>query len=80
MKSLVSFIAGIIFSLGLGVSGMTQPHIVRGFLDVFGEWDWRLMGVMIGLKAFVAAVLGGIGNIQGAVLGGILMGLTEESL
>jgi uncharacterized membrane protein YedE/YeeE len=48
MKSLVSFIAGIMFALGLGISGMTQPHIVRGFLDVFGEWDWRLMGVMIG--------------------------------
>lgn len=37
-----------------------------------------LMGVMIGLKAFVAAVLGGIGNIMGAVLGGIIMGLSEE--
>lgn len=37
-----------------------------------------LMGTMIGLKAFVAAVLGGIGNIPGAVLGGILMGLSEE--
>lgn len=37
-----------------------------------------LMGAMIGLKAFVAAVLGGIGNLGGAVLGGILMGLSEE--
>jgi branched-chain amino acid transport system permease protein len=37
-----------------------------------------LMGMLIGLKAFVAAVLGGIGNIQGAVLGGLLMGLSEE--
>lgn len=37
-----------------------------------------LMGTMIGLKAFVAAVLGGIGNIGGAVLGGIIMGLSEE--
>lgn len=37
-----------------------------------------LMGMLIGLKAFVAAVLGGIGNIGGAVLGGIIMGLSEE--
>jgi branched-chain amino acid transport system permease protein len=37
-----------------------------------------LMGMLIGLKAFVAAVLGGIGNIGGAVLGGLLMGLSEE--
>ena len=39
-----------------------------------------LMGTLIGLKAFVAAVLGGIGNLPGAVLGGILMGLSEEML
>lgn len=37
-----------------------------------------LMGVMIGLKAFVAAVLGGIGNIAGAVLGALIMGIAEE--
>ena len=37
-----------------------------------------LMGVMIGLKAFVAAVLGGIGNIAGAVLGAMIMGIAEE--
>lgn len=37
-----------------------------------------LMGMMIGLKAFVAAVLGGIGSIPGAVLGGVLMGFSEE--
>jgi branched-chain amino acid transport system permease protein len=36
-----------------------------------------LMGIMPGLKAFVAAVLGGIGNIPGALLGGYLMGLSE---
>jgi branched-chain amino acid transport system permease protein len=36
-----------------------------------------LMGVNAGLKAFVAAVLGGIGNLQGAALGGLLIGLLE---
>ncbi|MFA6775767.1 MAG: branched-chain amino acid ABC transporter permease [Sphaerochaetaceae bacterium] len=35
------------------------------------------MGMMTGLKAFVAAVVGGIGNIQGAMLGGIILGLLE---
>lgn len=48
MKNLISFIVGLLFAIGLGVSGMTQTHIVRGFLDVFGTWDWHLMGVMIG--------------------------------
>lgn len=36
-----------------------------------------LMGTMPGLKAFVAAVLGGIGNLPGAALGGLLIGLIE---
>jgi len=36
-----------------------------------------LCGLLPGVKAFVAAVLGGIGNIPGAVLGGILMGIIE---
>src|SRR5262249_8232463 len=36
------------------------------------------MGIIWGLKAFVAAVIGGIGNIYGAVAGGLLLGLSEE--
>jgi branched-chain amino acid transport system permease protein len=36
------------------------------------------MGVLTGLKAFVAAVLGGIGSIPGAVLGGFIIGMAEQ--
>jgi len=35
------------------------------------------MGSMLGLKAFVAAVLGGIGSIPGAMVGGLAIGLAE---
>jgi branched-chain amino acid transport system permease protein len=38
---------------------------------------WHLMGFTAGLKAFTAAVIGGIGNIPGAMLGGLLIGLAE---
>jgi branched-chain amino acid transport system permease protein len=38
---------------------------------------WHLMGFTAGLKAFTAAVVGGIGNIPGAMLGGLLIGLAE---
>jgi branched-chain amino acid transport system permease protein len=54
-------------------------------LAAFGGilWSYKypqlnpLMGVMPGLKCFIAAVVGGIGNIQGAVLGGFLLGIIE---
>ena len=49
MKSLlVSFGSGIVFALGLGISGMTRPIKVIGFLDFAGNWDPSLAFVMIG--------------------------------
>ena len=36
------------------------------------------MGFMLGLKAFTAAVVGGIGNLAGAVIGGLILGLIES--
>ncbi len=43
-----TFIIGFIFALGLGISGMTQPGRVIGFLDLFGNWDPSLLFVMVG--------------------------------
>lgn len=44
----MSFGCGIVFALGLGISGMTQPSKVIGFLDVAGAWDLSLAFVMLG--------------------------------
>jgi branched-chain amino acid transport system permease protein len=49
-----------------------------GFLFGMGSSVGYTMGFVPGLKAFTAAVLGGIGNIRGAMLGGILLGLVEN--
>jgi len=46
MKLIVSFISGLIFSIGLTVSEMVDPARVLGFLDVTGAWDSRLLFVM----------------------------------
>lgn len=48
MKNLISLLVGLIFAIGLGISGMTQVHIVRGFLDITGDWNFNLIGVMGG--------------------------------
>jgi uncharacterized membrane protein YedE/YeeE len=45
-RGVLAYIAGLIFSLGLGLSGMTQPKKVIGFLDFSGNWDPSLLVVM----------------------------------
>lgn len=46
-NSISALIVGFLFALGLGISGMTQPMKVVGFLDLFGQWDPSLIFVMI---------------------------------
>jgi uncharacterized protein len=48
MKNIISLVVGFLFAMGLGLSGMTQVQVVRGFLDITGDWNMNLLGVMIG--------------------------------
>lgn len=48
MQRISEFLAGLVFGLGLLISGMTDPSKVQGFLDLFGMWDPSLMFVMGG--------------------------------
>ena len=49
MKQQVSaLVAGFIFAIGLGISGMTNANKVLNFLDIFGHWDPSLAFVMVG--------------------------------
>lgn len=52
MGLILSLISGIIFAVGLVVSGMVNPDKVIGFLDIFGNWDYALMFVMVGAVVF----------------------------
>ena len=60
MSALAAFAAGLLFGIGLLVSGMADPGKVIGFLDIAGDWDPSLafvMGgaVLVGLLAFALA-------------------------
>lgn len=48
MQILVGLFTGILFSIGLTISGMVNPRKVIGFLDLFGDWDPALIFVMGG--------------------------------
>lgn len=48
MNLISAFVCGLIFSLGLGMAGMTQPTKIIAFLDVAGSWDPSLLFVMAG--------------------------------
>lgn len=86
-----ALISGLVFGVGLSLSGMTNPAKVIGFLDVTGSWDPSLAFVMVG--ALIPAVLGfnlkrsggklvwrcetpaGAGITRSLVLGAALFGL-----
>ena len=55
-QAAVAFGAGALFAVGLAISGMTLPDKVIGFLDVTGEWDPALIGVMGGAVLVYAVV------------------------
>jgi uncharacterized protein len=44
----ISFISGLLFAIGLGISGMTDPAVILAFLDITGAWNPSLLAVMGG--------------------------------
>jgi branched-chain amino acid transport system permease protein len=60
------------FVVGAALAGMAGVMYGLWLISIKGT-----MGFLPGIKAFTAAVLGGIGNIPGAMLGGLLIGLSE---
>lgn len=69
----VNLIIVIAFAVGAALAAVAG--VAQGLLN--SNIDFR-MGFLAGLKAFTAAVLGGIGNIQGAVVGGLTLGVAES--
>ena len=55
--NLAAFIAGVAFAVGLGISGMTMPSKIVGFLDFNGAWDASLAFVMVGAIVVYSIVL-----------------------
>jgi len=61
------------FVLGSGLAAVAGVMVAANYSIAH-----YAMGFMLGLKAFTAAVLGGIGNLGGAMLGGLLLGIIES--
>ena len=61
------------FALGSAIGALAGVMVV-----LYYGLGHYFMGFMLGLKAFTAAVLGGIGNVAGAMLGGLLLGIIES--
>lgn len=61
------------FAIGSGLAAVGSLMYVAAYPQVSPT-----MGAMLGLKAFVAAVLGGIGSIPGAMIGGLTIGVVES--
>ncbi|BEV70692.1 MULTISPECIES: branched-chain amino acid ABC transporter permease [unclassified Paludibacterium] len=69
----VNSIISATFVIGSGLGAVAGVMVATNY-----DQAHYYMGYMIGMKAFTAAVLGGIGNLGGAVLGGILLGIIES--
>ena len=69
----VNHVIALTFLLGSAVGAVAGVMVVL----YYGIGHY-FMGFMLGLKAFTAAVLGGIGNVAGAMLGGLLLGVVES--
>jgi hypothetical protein len=76
MTLLASLLAGLVFGLGLIVSGMANPAKVLGFLDITGAWDPSLAFVMVGAIA-VGAVAFAVARGHATSLLGAQMRLPE---
>ena len=64
-----SFLCGIIFGIGLVISGMTNPEKVKGFLSITNNWDASLMLVMIGAISITAPFFYFLRNSNKSLLG-----------
>ncbi|MGB3796882.1 MAG: DUF6691 family protein [Alteraurantiacibacter sp.] len=63
VRALASLVSGIVFGAGLTIGGMTDPARVRGFLDLFGNWDPTLafvMGAALVVMAFAWRIVPGM--------------------
>lgn len=69
MLALTSLLAGLVFGLGLIISGMANPAKVLGFLDLFGRWDPSLALVMAGAIAVGSAAFFLAGQRAESLLG-----------
>ena len=80
MKTILAFVVGLVFGLGLIIAGMSNPAKVQGFLDLAGAWDPSLALVMGGAVAVGMVGFARARRQPEALLGGAMQIPTSRTI
>jgi uncharacterized membrane protein YedE/YeeE len=80
VRGVLSFVSGLLFALGVCLSGMVRPSKVLGFLDVRGDWDPSLALVMVSALGVYAIAWALVRRLRAPLFGGSFPGAPSRAI